>query len=65
VARFVFENLKRGSREKILDCGGKRSATPLSERRKAFTNSIHPSASESAVAAALCQRNPKAAACTE
>jgi hypothetical protein len=39
-----------------LDCGGKRSATLLWKR-----SPIH-SPCESAVAAALCQRSPKAAA---
>jgi hypothetical protein len=34
-----------------VDCGGKRSATPLSIRA--------PSSSESAVVAALCRRSPK------
>jgi hypothetical protein len=37
----------------ILDCGGKRSATPLSEP----TNPLGKSR-KSAVAAALCQRSP-------
>jgi hypothetical protein len=41
----------------ILDCGGKRSATPLWKQAGDWTYPV-----KSAVAAALCQRSPKAAA---
>jgi uncharacterized membrane protein YfbV (UPF0208 family) len=42
----------------ILDCGGKRSATPLFERTKEFFRSLVSRVSESGVAAALCHRSP-------
>ena len=40
----------------VMDCGGKRSATPL---WLAATVSIHRSAPQSAVVASLCRRSPK------
>jgi hypothetical protein len=54
VARFL------GSRASILDCGGKRSATPLSLRPPEAEEGANPAPrSQSAVAAALCRRTPK------
>jgi hypothetical protein len=49
-------------RRDILDCGGKRSATPLS-RNSQFGSSLDIGASESGVAASLCHRSPKKACC--
>jgi hypothetical protein len=43
----------------ILDCGGKRIATPLFERVKTFFCLLILRASESGVAAALCHRSPR------
>jgi hypothetical protein len=43
----------------ILDCGGKRSATPLSCGREIFSYMIAPRAGKSGVAAVLCHRSPK------
>ena len=43
----------------VLDCGGKRSATPLSSGRQNVGSSLASRAHESAVAAALCRRNPR------
>src|SRR5437867_3972858 len=42
-----------------MDCGGKRSATPLSHARRIFLFNFAPLALESAVVAALCRRSPK------
>ena len=51
----------RASR-RVVDCGGKRSATPLSCARQALGGSWASRAGESAVAAALCRRSPRHAA---
>jgi hypothetical protein len=49
-----------GSRVSVLDCGGKRSATPLSLHPPEAEEDANPAPrSESAVAAALCRRSPK------
>jgi hypothetical protein len=42
-------------RRSVLDCGGKRSATPLSHARGAY-KFFSPPSSDSGVAAALCHR---------
>jgi hypothetical protein len=43
----------------IMDCGGKQSATPLSQARNIVVGSSVPRPHESAVAAAPCQRSPR------
>jgi hypothetical protein len=50
---------QRLARGRSLDCGGKRSATPLCERMRILTNANHSRPGESAVVAALCRRSPR------
>jgi hypothetical protein len=52
-----YENHGVSLIREILDCGGKRSATPLWKRPDGLVDFA-----KSAVAAALCQRSPKAVA---
>jgi hypothetical protein len=52
-----YENQYVSLKREILDCGGKRSATPLWKRHDDPVDFA-----KSAVAAALCQRSPKAVA---
>jgi hypothetical protein len=47
----------------VLECGGKRSATPLSPGREVFDDSRVYGAHESAVAAALCGRSKTRPSC--
>lgn len=51
--------IHRLARGRSLDCGGKRSATPLYERTRTHTHSNHCRPGESAVVAALCRRSPR------
>ena len=48
--------------QNFLDCGGKRSATPLSNGRKSPASSKTSLPPEIGVAASLCHRSPKSSA---
>jgi hypothetical protein len=54
------ENVGRSRQRRVLmDCGGKRSATPLWHARMCIVSSSGFRALESGVVAALCHRSPK------
>ena len=53
--------LALGNGVRVLDCGGKRSATPLSQVRQSLRegDSLRATILQSGVAAALCHRSPR------
>jgi len=56
---FSMGALLRISRERVLDCGGKRSATPLSQARKPFSKSTTTRPPKAVSPLALCHRTPR------